>query len=635
MILTLPLDLGIIAAFMLACAGLGRWLQTLLGRPGGAGVLEESLISCGIGMFAVSYLTFGMGYLGLLYKQVFLSVLLLLLWLTRREIAGLYGGAGGFSLTGALRAAAAALAEKLRGLSRAEKALLGVLFTAVLFNLLFNYCPPTAEDETSTHLGIPAKWLAHHAIYALPGASAQYFPSGALTQYTFLAAVGSIQTARLFHYISGLFCLAAVYLLARKFLDRPSAMLAAAIFYTIPVVTSLSGVGNTDFVTLMYALLAVYAFLNWLSEKGRRWLLTAAIFTGAHAACKYTAFPLLLIFPALILYEERRRLSRAVKQAAVFAFVSFSALAPYLLRNAVITGNPLYPKKLFHFKYDELLYLTAFKGESLSDLFRNIGDLTTGDVILGIGPLFAAFFPFIFLFRIKDGSGRNITLWLFAIAALNYLLLFATGITFRLSRHSLISFALLSVPTAGAVAQIYRTMSMRGYVIFLLSLSFLADLSLSVYFGGKRLPVFLGAQSRRDYFDRGYYDTSGQFFILKYINSGIPPGAGIFFLSDLTVPQLSYPGHRVFGMDAFGEKFYRSAPAAAAAELEARGIDYLVVNLDSFEADSAGTLYWKISRGKLPVKWFTPGFAEPVITRDNVTLYVLKGRSKTAGGPSR
>ncbi|OGS13174.1 MAG: hypothetical protein A2234_02470 [Elusimicrobia bacterium RIFOXYA2_FULL_58_8] len=563
-------------------------------------------------MFAISYLTFALGYMGLFYRPVFILMGMAMLWLTRREIAGY------ISLLGTWMTQ---LGEKIRVLSRAEKALLCILLLAVIGNLLFNYCPPTAEDETSTHLGIPAKWLVSHAIYSIPGASAQYFPSGILMQYAALAAAGSIQTARLFHYIAGIFCMAAVYILARKFMERPAALLAAAIFYTVPVVTSLSGIGNTDLGTLFYALLAVYSFLNWLPEKKLRWLLIAAVFTGAHAACKYSAFPLLLIIPALILYEERHRMCRAVRQATLFAAISFSALVPYLLRNFLVTGNPLYPKKFLHCNYDELLYLMFFQRESVFDLARKVGDLGMGGIIWGIGPLFAAFFPFIFVFKVRDGAGRDISLLLFVIAALNYLLLFAAGISFQLSRHSLLSFALVAVPVAGAIAQIFHSMKMRGYIVFLLSLSFLFNLSLCLYFGGKRLPVFMGLQSRQAYFSNGYYDTKGQAFMVRYINSNIPEGAGIFFLNSLAAPQLSYPKHRVLGMDAFGVQFYRSSQAEAAAELDARGVDYLVVASDSFYPDAAGTFWWKESDGKLPVEWFKPGFAEPVITRDNVTLY--------------
>lgn len=622
MIFTLPLDLGIIAAFILACFGLGRRVQTQLGWAGGAGILEEFLISAGFGLVGISYLTLAIGYLGFLYRSVFLAVLALLLWLTRREIAAFSRGMNG-RVTGAEAGAVAAVSGEA-GLSRVEKVLLGILLTAALANLLFNYCPPTAEDETMLHLGIPAKWLANHAIYSLPGVSGQYFPSGILTQYTLLAAVGSIQTARLFHYVSGLFCLAVVYLLAKNFLERRSALLAAALFYTLPVVTSLSGVGNTDLGTLLYGLLAVFAFFKWLSEKSRGRLLTSAIFTGAHLACKYSAFPLMLILPVLILYEERRGLTRAFKAAVVFAAVSFSVLLPYLVRNAIITGNPLYPKKFFGLPYDEHLYLMFFNNaESVFNLFGKIGDLSAGGVIWGIGPVFAAFLPFIFLFKVRDAAGRNISLFLFVIGALNYLLLFAAGISFQLSRHSLLTFAILSVPIAGAITQIYRTMNMRGYIIALLFMSFSANLALPFYFGAKRLPVFLGLESRRKYFDREY-DILEQSFFVRYINSELPEKAGILFIN-IPAPQLNYTRYRIFGMNALDKDFYRFTPAAALAEMEKLDIEYIVAVGDGINKPGAEKLCWTAWTGgetKLPIRWFSPELLKPVMTHGNVSLYM-------------
>lgn len=605
MILTLPLDAGIIVLLMLACAGLGSRLQGFFSRPLVANFAEDFLISAGTGLFAVSYLTFALGYLGLIYRTVFLSLLLIFVWWTRKEIINFIRKFCGFSLP---------------ALSRMEKALLVVLFAAFFLNLLYNYCPPTAEDEITSHLGIPAKWIDRHAIYTLPGALAQYYPSNVLMNYTFLAAVGSVQTARLFHYMSGLFCLVAVYVLARKVLDRGTSLFACAIFYTIPIVTSLSGVGNTDFGTLLYALLSVSSFISWLLKKDRRWLVISAIFTGAHAACKYSGFPLLIILPAIIIYEERQYLLRAVKQSAIFAVISFSALVPYIVRNIIITGNPLYPKKFFHFQYGEILYLMYLKGESLFDLLKRMSDLSAGDVIWGIGPLFVAFLPFIFVFRVRDSAGRNISLLLFTIAALNYILLFMAGITVHMNRHSVISFALLSIPIAHAISQIYSVMNMRGYIVSLLSVSFLVNLSLPLYFGGKRMPVFLGLQSVRDYFDKEY-DIWEQSFFVRYINDNIQKGKGILFLNTISAPQLNYPKHRVFGMDAFDKNFYLSSPADASREFDRYDIDYIVVVWESFSVDSDGIVSWKPNEGKLPIKWFKSGFVEPLITHDNVSLY--------------
>ncbi|MCX5786815.1 MAG: glycosyltransferase family 39 protein [Elusimicrobia bacterium] len=607
MILTLPLDICVIALFVLACAGLGRMALGFFTRPDSEPAAGDFLLSTGLGLFAFSYLSYALGLAGLVYRPVFLSLFAVAVWLGRKEISVF------FRRFGEIRPGP---------LSRVEKLLLAVIFTAAVFNFFYNYCPPCAEDEISTYLGIPAKWARAHAIYALPGASAQYFPYGVLADYLALVSAGSVQAARLFHYVSGLFCLLCVWLLARRFLDRSQALLACVLFYTMPMVTSLSGVGNTDLGTLFYALLAVYAFAGWLSSKEPRALMLAAVLAGAHAACKYTAFPLLIIFPLAVVYEERKRLAGAVKSAAAFAAVSFAALIPYLARTAALTGNPLYPARLLPgLKYDGLLYLGHLKKQSFFDLPGMMANFSSaGDIIWGIGPVFAAFLPAVFLFRLRDKDGRDISMLLLGIAALNVLLLFMAHISFQLTRHSLLSFALLSIPVAYAAERLCAVRTLRGYIAALISLSLITNLALSLYFGGKRLPVFFGLQSRKNYFDRGYDFWEKSFFV-SYINRNIREGAGIFFMCNLGAPQLNYPRHRVFGMDAFGIDFYGLSPLGVSAEFEKAGIEYVVVVWDNFKSDGARSALWKDGGAELPVEWLRENFLKPVISHDNVTLY--------------
>lgn len=608
MIASLPADILIYLFFISACAGLGRRALAALSRRPDDTLLSDILFSAGLGLFILSYAAYALGLAGLVYRPASVALIAAAAWYGRAEIAGFYKR---------LRAFRAA------PLTSREKLLLWVILVAVVFNLLYNYCPPTAEDEIGTHLGIPARWAAAHRIYALPGAVAQYFPLGVLMQHLLLISAASVQTARLFHYISGLLCLASLYMLARRFLGRPTALLASAVFYTMPAVTTLSGVSNTDFLTLFYALLSVHAFLLWRESGDRRLLLLSAVLAGAHVACKYTAFPLMFIASGIVLYYGRDRLAKAAVNAASFLAVSFSALLPYLARNFVLTGNPLYPTKVPGFNYSEMLYLYYLKRDSVPALLKMIARFSSaGDIIWGVGPLFAAFLPFLFVFRLKDGSGRNIGAFMFFVALLNGLLLFAAGTSFQLTRHSILSFALLSIPTAYAAERMLSGEGPRRYVAGLLFLSFAFNLSLPLYFGGKRLPVFLGLQSRQAYFDKGYTIWEGSYFV-KYINENVPAGAGVLFLNDLDAPQLNYPRHRVFGMTSVPLALYDMPQDKAEAELKRLGIGYALVVGRSFKADAAGDLYWNRGEGALAVRWLKPGFARVEAQHGGNTLYSL------------
>ena len=617
MILSLPADLLCLALFLAAGAGAGGRLLARFLPPEEEGAPGALLLSLALGLFALSYAAYALGLAGLAYRPVFLGLFAAAALYGRRELAS------------ALRSFRRPLP-----LSRAEKLLLGLLLAAAALNFLYNYAPPAAEDEISTHLGLAAKWAAAHAIYEVPGASSEYFPLGVLSDYLALTSACSVQAARLLHYLAGLLCLASVYLLGRRFLSRAGALLAAALFYTMPACTSLSGVGNTDFLSVFYAILAVHAYLGWLEggARGRLWL--AAALTGAHAACKYTAFPPLLILPLLVLWERRGGAAAAARDAVLFGLAAFSALLPYLARNALLTGNPLFPMRLPGLRYEELLYLIYLQKSPLADFFRMLADFSaSGDVIWGVGPVFAAFLPAALFFGLKDGAGRNITARLLWAGGLYCLLLFLAGITMRLTRHGLLAFALLSVPVAHAAGRLLAG-RLRGYAAALLAATFGVGLALPAYFGLKRLPVFLGLETRKAYFEKEYDYWEGS-AMADYINARVPAGAGLLFLNTVSAPQLNYPRQTAFGMGAFSAEFYGLDGAAAAAELARQGISYLVVVGGSFSADPDGALRWNCGGPGLRVNWLRPGFARPVVAFKGVTLYALAPAPAPEGGRGR
>lgn len=195
-----------------------------------------------------------------------------------------------------------------------------------------------------------------------------------------------------------------------------------------------------------------------------------------------------------------------------------------------------------------------------------------------------------------------------------------------MSRHSLLSYALLSIPIAGAVSQLYSGSRLRGYIGSLLALSFLTNLCLPLYFGGERLPVFLGFESAQAYFDRKYTIWEKSFFV-EYINGRIPEGAGILFVN-CQAPELHYPRHRIFCMDLFDKYFYRVTPSAAVVELDKYGIEYFVVAGSSVNRSDSGMVYYTGPDGETPIRWFPAASGELLVTHDNVSLYK---RVKTVG----
>lgn len=76
------------------------------------------------------------------------------------------------------------------------------------------------------------------------------------------------------------------------------------------------------------------------------WLIIAGLAAGLACACKYTAVPMVLlpmVLASAMLPAGRAGWPRRFARAAVVAAVGVAAFSPWLIKNAVMTGNPVFP----------------------------------------------------------------------------------------------------------------------------------------------------------------------------------------------------------------------------------------------------------------------------------------------------
>lgn len=100
-----------------------------------------------------------------------------------------------------------------------------------------------------------------------------------------------------------------------------------------------------DWFTILFGLVFLVALHAWL-EKGRtHHLLLAGLFGGFAFGSKYSAAALLVAGTVIIAYHSLRwsTLRRSLVNLAEYSLVAVAATAPWLLKNMLATGNPLYP----------------------------------------------------------------------------------------------------------------------------------------------------------------------------------------------------------------------------------------------------------------------------------------------------
>ena len=75
-----------------------------------------------------------------------------------------------------------------------------------------------------------------------------------------------------------------------------------------------------------------------------RWIVVAGLFAGLACGCKYTALPMIALPLGLgVLLVPESKMPRRLVNVLVFAVAVLAAFSPWLIKNQMMTGNPVFP----------------------------------------------------------------------------------------------------------------------------------------------------------------------------------------------------------------------------------------------------------------------------------------------------
>ena len=292
-------------------------------------------------------------------------------------VAGLAGGASTpvmIAFLAALLAVAAAGWRPLRANLRAlpplvrlspgrhapRNALVVSLCVLAALAALAALTPPIQSDGMRYHLGAPQEFLKAGRIVYLPGNAFSNFPF--LPEMHFMLALGLRAPAatHLMHLVCMMalacgLCGAVMRFVepavqgAPRWLTRVPPLLAAV---GIPASMIVGTWPFIDHAVALYFLLTLHAMLRAFASGARGDHLLAGAMAGGALGCKYTAVAWLgaLVLLAAWNYAAwaprpssggRRALD--VRGIALTAMVACALGAPWFIKNAVFTGNPVYP----------------------------------------------------------------------------------------------------------------------------------------------------------------------------------------------------------------------------------------------------------------------------------------------------
>jgi hypothetical protein len=147
---------------------------------------------------------------------------------------------------------------------------------------------------------------------------------------------------------------AMIALSARRFASQRAAWVAAAVYLTTPWVYRIATIPYVEGpLCYFHAALIWVAARSWAEDtdaglRSRLWTL-AGLLAGGAMACKYTALVTAVVpFAAFSAVAAWR--ARSLRPALAFALGTAVVIGPWLLKNVVDTGNPVYPLayRVFH-----------------------------------------------------------------------------------------------------------------------------------------------------------------------------------------------------------------------------------------------------------------------------------------------
>ncbi len=402
--------------------------------------------------------------------------------------------------------------------------------------------PPTAWDALMYHLTGGRIYLAAGRIISVPDNFRLGFPQLTLMLYTWLMILAYPAAGALLHACFGGLLLLALHGAARRLGYPRAGWLAAATLLLSDTLWGEFSRAYSDLAAMAYAFAALVALLAW-QETAQRWrfLLFAGVFSGCMMGTRYTALGAALGIGVVMLWLARRRGIRyMLTRGAALALTAVLAFSPWMIKNALVDGNPLAPYLWGAPGYDDLDRLyeqrpgTGFGVGTLllaplqATIFGIEGKLPYNNAS---GPLFFALLPLTFIGWRQRPPHERAFLSALLIFCLPPLLVWlaGAGITTRLAhlRYLFPMFPALALAVSIGLASLKEALLYKiGRAVVLGALAISAVFSSLTFTASGAARVALGLEDEDDYLTRA---LGAHYLAMQQINA-LPRDARVLML---------------------------------------------------------------------------------------------------------
>ncbi len=325
----------------------GLWLVPLF-RTGPMPVRWHLMLGAALGLGCASLLILLLGLAGFLDRS---------LWVAIVAVAGVAGVVRLRLLLGGQTAAATK--EQNTPRRERDKSRYLWLITAPFFSLALLAASNApgfiwseegyGYDVLEYHLQVPKEYRQAGAIEYLPHNVYANFPANVEMLYMLSMVLldDDVETgcaAHMIHLLLGALTVFAAWVVGCEW-SRRAGMVCAISLATVGWLMYLSGLAYVENGLLFFGLVAAGATLRAVEgSKGTGWVVLAGVCAGFACGCKYTGVPMIAMACAAgILFAGSGSIGRKARCSLLFALATAVALSPWLIKNQVMTGNPVFP----------------------------------------------------------------------------------------------------------------------------------------------------------------------------------------------------------------------------------------------------------------------------------------------------
>ncbi|MBF0303467.1 MAG: glycosyltransferase family 39 protein [Desulfamplus sp.] len=239
------------------------------------------------------------------------------------------------------------------------------LTVTLIFTTILASVPPICRDSLTHHLYVPKLYIKAGSIYEIKDIPFSYYPQLLDLLYMIPLYFHNDIIPKYIHFAFAAATSFLIYSYLKERFERQAGLAGALFFLTIPVIVKLSITVYVDLGLIFFTFASIIYLFKW-KNSGLKWryLINSGVFTGLAMGTKYngivTFILLTLLLPLLVSkndsmdsadYKESDEKSNKPAQSkfkillypAVFAITAILIFSPWMIKNYVWTGEPLYP----------------------------------------------------------------------------------------------------------------------------------------------------------------------------------------------------------------------------------------------------------------------------------------------------